>query len=62
VIADEGLNVTKLESRRGRARPWEYVFYVDVEGTSLAADAGGAGGLAERTLFVKVLGLLSGQG
>ena len=32
VIADEGLNVTKLESRPRPGTPWEYVFYVDVEG------------------------------
>ena len=32
VIADEGLNVTKLESRPRPGTPWEYVFYIDVEG------------------------------
>ena len=57
VIANEGLNVTKLESRPRPGTPWEYVFYVDVEGhvaspRMLAALAG----LAERTVFLKVLG------
>ena len=32
IIADEGLNVTKLESRPRPGTPWEYVFYIDVEG------------------------------
>ena len=32
VLADEGLNLTKLESRPRPGTPWEYVFYIDVEG------------------------------
>ncbi len=44
VIADEGLNLTKLESRPRPGTPWEYVFYIDVEGhIGSTADAGGAG-------------------
>ena len=44
VIADEGLNVTKLESRPRPGTPWEYVFYVDVDGhESSPQNAGGAG-------------------
>jgi chorismate mutase/prephenate dehydratase len=57
VIADEGLNVTKLESRPRPGTPWEYVFYVDVEGHSSSPRMQAAlAGLAERTLFLKVLG------
>ncbi len=57
VIADEGLNVTKLESRPRPGTPWEYVFYVDVEGhISSPRMRAALAGLAERTLFVKVLG------
>ena len=31
-IARNGLNLIKIESRPGRQRPWDYHFYVDVEG------------------------------
>ena len=31
-IADAGLNLTKLESRPDRQRPWDYIFYADIEG------------------------------
>jgi prephenate dehydratase len=33
-FAVAGLNLTKLESRPDRATPWQYLFYVDVEGKS----------------------------
>lgn len=57
VIADEGLNVTKLESRPRPGTPWEYVFYIDVEGHSSSPRMQAAlAGLAERTIFLKVLG------
>ncbi len=57
VIADEGLNVTKLESRPRPGTPWEYVFYVDVEGHESSPRMQAAlTGLAERTVFLKVLG------
>lgn len=32
VIADGGLNMRKLESRPSRERPWEYVFWIDLDG------------------------------
>ncbi|HYB94705.1 MAG TPA: bifunctional chorismate mutase/prephenate dehydratase [Vicinamibacterales bacterium] len=57
VIADEGLNVTKLESRPRPGTPWEYVFYIDVEGHIASPRMQAAlAGLAERTVFLKVLG------
>jgi chorismate mutase/prephenate dehydratase len=57
VIAGEGLNVTKLESRPRPGTPWEYVFYVDVEGHVASPRMQAAlAGLAERTVFLKVLG------
>jgi len=56
-LAASKINLLKLESRPSRQRPWEYVFYLDLEGhrddppvrTALAH-------LAEHTTFCKVLG------
>lgn len=57
VIADEGLNVTKLESRPKPGTPWEYVFYIDVEGHKGSPRMQAAlAALAEKTIFLKVLG------
>jgi chorismate mutase/prephenate dehydratase len=57
VIAEEGLNMTKLESRPRAGTPWEYVFYIDVEGHLTEPRMQAAlTGLAARTLFLKVLG------
>ena len=57
VLADEGLNLTKLESRPRLGVPWEYVFYIDIEGhLSEPRVQAALTGLAERTLYLKVLG------
>jgi chorismate mutase/prephenate dehydratase len=32
LFAEEGLNLAKIESRPVEGRPWEYVFFVDLEG------------------------------
>jgi chorismate mutase/prephenate dehydratase len=57
VLADEGLNLTKLESRPRPGSPWEYVFYIDVEGhLSEPRMQAALTGLAARTVFLKVLG------
>lgn len=57
IIADEGLNLTKLESRPRPGTPWEYVFYIDVEGHVAEPRVQAAlTGLAARTVFLKVLG------
>jgi len=57
VLADEGINLTKLESRPRPGIPWEYVFYLDVEGHLREPRMQAAlARLAERTVFLKVLG------
>ena len=50
-------NLTKIESRPTRRRPWEYVFFVDFEGHQADPVVQGVlAALRERCLFVKVLG------
>jgi chorismate mutase / prephenate dehydratase len=57
VLAGSGHSMTKLESRPRTGRPWEYLFFVDIEGnvddprTAAALDE-----LRAAALFVKVLG------
>jgi prephenate dehydratase len=56
-FASHNLNLTKLESRPDRQRPWHYVFYVDFEGhREDAACRDALNGLVDKTSFVKVLG------
>jgi chorismate mutase/prephenate dehydratase len=57
VLAASGHSMTKLESRPRPGRPWEYLFFVDIEGnlddprTAAALDE-----LRTAALFVKILG------
>ncbi len=56
-FASRGINLTKLESRPRRNRPWHYVFYLDFEGhwqDELTREALVA--LLARAAFVKLLG------
>jgi len=57
VIADRRLNMRKLESRPLRERPWEYVFWIDLDG-GLADPpmAAAIGELAGVTTMTRVLG------
>lgn len=56
-LASRGINLTKLESRPRRARPWNYVFYADLEGTMEDANVREAvGALVSTAGFVKVFG------
>ncbi|MEM2739784.1 MAG: prephenate dehydratase [Candidatus Bathyarchaeia archaeon] len=57
VFAGRGINLTKIESRPIKGRPWEYLFYVDFEGhreDEVCRQA--VEDLKEKTLFVKILG------
>lgn len=53
-VARHGLNLTKIESRPLRGRPWEYVFYLDVVGPENASAA--VSDLAGTAAAVRVLG------
>lgn len=56
-FAERHLNLTKLESRPRPGRPWEYVFYADVEapaGVPEMVDA--LAELSEHATFTRVLG------
>ncbi|MEC5396235.1 prephenate dehydratase [Uliginosibacterium sp. H1] len=56
-FADQGVSMTKFESRPSRTGLWEYVFYVDVEGhREDPAVARALAELANRAAFLKVLG------
>lgn len=57
ILAEHGLNLTKLESRPRPHTPWEYVFYVDIEGNVLEERVKIAlKQLSARTSSLKVLG------
>ncbi len=51
------LNLTKIESRPLRGKPWEYLFYVDLLGSANDGPVRNAlANLAELTDFLKILG------
>ncbi|MBO0777816.1 MAG: prephenate dehydratase [Ktedonobacteraceae bacterium] len=57
VLANQRINLLKLESRPSRQRPWEYIFFLDVEGhheDSVLQRA--LADLEEYTTFCKMLG------
>lgn len=56
-FATRDINLTKLESRPSRDKPWEYIFYVDFEGhidDQVCQEA--LAELKEKTNFIKILG------
>ncbi|MDO8567304.1 MAG: prephenate dehydratase [Dehalococcoidales bacterium] len=56
-FASRKINLTKLESRPTRQRPWEYNFYLDFDGhrqDKLASEA--LAGVEKNSIFLKVLG------
>ena len=57
IFATRNINLTKLESRPSKSKPWEYVFYVDFEGHSddkIYQEA--IKELQRKATFVKILG------
>jgi chorismate mutase/prephenate dehydratase len=57
VLADHGVNLTKLESRPVPRRPWEYMFYVDLEGSIQAeSTALAVAELRRECPYLRVLG------
>ncbi|HZJ09407.1 MAG TPA: prephenate dehydratase [Trueperaceae bacterium] len=57
VFPEHDINMTKLESRPRRDKPWSYLFYIDIEGhISDPAVAAAMTGLMRRAAFVKYLG------
>jgi chorismate mutase/prephenate dehydratase len=56
-FAEAGLNMTKIESRPSRRRPWEYVFFVDVDGHERDSQVAAAlAAVRQACESVKVLG------
>lgn len=52
-----GVNLTRIESRPSRTRPWQYVFLVDVEGHKAEpALAKALGAVKKSAAFLKVMG------
>lgn len=57
ILGDNGLNMTKLESRPRLGHPWQSLFYLDIEGNRenpKVADA--LGKLKKKAQFLKILG------
>jgi prephenate dehydratase len=60
-FAERHLNLTKLESRPRVGRPWEYVFYVDIESPASSSPMIDAlVELSEHATFTRVLGCYEG--
>lgn len=56
-FASRGVNLSKLESRPRKNKPWVYVFYADFDGSMDDANCHAAiGGLLKTGAFVKILG------
>jgi len=57
LLAKHGVNLTKLESRPVPRRPWEYLFYADIEGSVKSDDAALAvAELRRECPYLRVLG------
>ena len=57
VLADGGLNMSKLESRPLRGRAWQYVFWIDLDADAVEPGvAATLERLRESVSFLRVLG------
>jgi chorismate mutase / prephenate dehydratase len=57
VFYEKGINLTKIESRPNKGKPWEYIFFIDFEGhTTDPRVAQALHEVKEHVLFVKLLG------
>ena len=57
IFPQNGINMTKLESRPRRDKPWSYLFYIDIEGHIDDENVQKAmSGLMRKAAFVKFLG------
>jgi chorismate mutase/prephenate dehydratase len=57
IFNEKGINLTKIESRPAKGKPWEYVFFIDFEGH--VADSHIAEALdqvKEQVSYLKILG------
>jgi len=56
-FAKRGINLTRIESRPSKRKPWEYLFYVDFEGHRLDVKVASAlQELQQVTSIIKILG------
>ena len=57
VFYEKGINLTKIESRPNKEKPWEYIFFIDFEGHATDPHVAQAlHDVKEHVLFVKLLG------
>ncbi|WP_371188848.1 chorismate mutase [Thalassotalea maritima] len=62
VLKDYGINMTKLESRPIQGRPWEEMFYIDVEANLKTPEMQETlSKLTQLTRFIKVLGCYASE-
>ncbi|MBK5252020.1 MAG: prephenate dehydratase [Peptostreptococcaceae bacterium] len=56
-LSDYGINMLRIESRPMENRPWEYYFFVDIEGSTKDSKVQSAlAHLEKHTLFFRILG------
>jgi chorismate mutase/prephenate dehydratase len=56
-FSEHRINLTKIESRPFKQRPWEYIFFIDLEGHTTDANVEHAlNEVKEVAQFLKILG------